>query len=262
MKTTTRVRGRPVWWFILRLVRFRPLLYLASSLFILFFYLFPLIPGYVVRAFFDRLSGAAPAGLNLWSLLALLLGAGLARTAATVIGPVIEVVTQLVIAALLRKNLLARILQHPGARSLPASAGEAISRFRDDIQHIVGFLTWTADPVGQVAVVSVAVVVLARIEPLFTLAVIVPLVITSSPSARSPASSARSLALCRPSRSPTPSAVSSPILRPSTKPAAKPPSPTCCCQSFSAPSPPTPPTLPSACCCWYRPRPSSAVTSP
>ena len=34
--------------------------------------------------------------------------------------------------ALMRHNLLARVLTHPGAQALPASPGEAISRFRDD----------------------------------------------------------------------------------------------------------------------------------
>ena len=61
---------------------------------------------------------------------------------------------QLTAAALLRRNLFARILHRPGARALPASPGEAISRFRDDVQAIVGFLTWTLDPVGQAVVIG------------------------------------------------------------------------------------------------------------
>ena len=178
MKTLGHVRGRPVWWYILQLVRFRPLLYLLSSFFICFFYLYPMLPGLLVQRFFDRLAGAAPAGLNLWTLLALLVGASVARVGYTVMGVTSEVMMQLVASSLLRKNLLARILQHPGAQSLPASAGEAISRFRDDIEHIVGFLTWTADPVGQASVVAVALIVLARVNLLYTLAVILPLLIT------------------------------------------------------------------------------------
>lgn len=178
MKTTTRVRGRPVWWFILRLIQFRPLLYLASSFFIIFFYVYPLVPGQIVRAFFDTLSGAAPAGLNLWSLLALLVVAGVARTIASALGPVSEHLMQHVAAALLRKNLLSRILEHPGAQALPSSAGEAISRFRDDIEHIVGFLTWTADPLGQVLVITASAAVLAQVNPWYTLAVFIPLAVT------------------------------------------------------------------------------------
>jgi ATP-binding cassette, subfamily B, bacterial len=173
------LRGRPTWWYILRLARYRTLLYLASGLLAsIMFYLFPLLPGLVVRAFFDTLSGQAPARLGLWGLLALLVGLALARAAAIIAAVFAETTVQLVAASLLRKNLLARILDHPGARALPASPGEAISRFRDDIEHIVGFLTWTIDPVGQLAVAVIAVVVLARINPWFTLAVFIPVLVT------------------------------------------------------------------------------------
>jgi ATP-binding cassette subfamily B protein len=63
-----------VWRLIWRLARYRFHLYLASGLFAsTMFYLFPLIPGLLVRWFFDTLTGARPAGLNEWSLIALLL---------------------------------------------------------------------------------------------------------------------------------------------------------------------------------------------
>jgi ATP-binding cassette subfamily B protein len=94
------------------------------------------------------------------------------------VGPAAEVVAQQVAAALMRQNALAKILQRPGAQALPASAGEAISRFRDDVEHIIGFFTWTADPFGQLTVIVTAVVVLARIEPRYTVAVFLPLVAT------------------------------------------------------------------------------------
>ena len=111
-------------------------------------------------------------------LLALLVAAGVARTTASILGPVSEHLMQLVAAALLRKNLLSRLLEHPGAQALPSSAGEAISRFRDDIEHIVGFLTWTADPVGQLLVISASAAVLAQVNPWYTLAVFLPLAVT------------------------------------------------------------------------------------
>jgi ATP-binding cassette subfamily B protein len=168
----------PAWWYIWRLVRFRPALYLTSSLFILSFYLAPLIPGLIVRRFFNLLSDPAPARLEVWVLLAWLVGVAVARAMTMMVGPVVEVTTQLVASALMRKNLLARILEHPGAQALPASAGEAISRFRDDVQHVVGFLTWTADPVGQALVGGAAMIVLAGIDPVITLAVLVPVAFT------------------------------------------------------------------------------------
>ena len=79
-------------------------------------------------------------------------------------------------ASLLRRNLLHRILQRPGARAVPYSAGEAISRFRDDVQVVVRFLTWTADPMGQTIVACLALFVLVRVNPLVTVAVFLPLV--------------------------------------------------------------------------------------
>ena len=72
-----------VWRLIWGLARYRLHLYLLSGLFAsTLFYLFPLIPGLIVRWFFDTLTGASPAGLNEWSLIALLLGTTVVRAAA------------------------------------------------------------------------------------------------------------------------------------------------------------------------------------
>ena len=166
------------WQYILRLARFRPWLYLLSGLLAsTMFYLFPLVPGLIARQFFDTLSGAAPARIGLWGLIALLVGTGIARVTAIVGAGLAENGVHLVVSALLRKNLFERILQHPGARAVPASAGEAISRFRNDVQAMVLFLTWSLDPVGQIAVTAIAFTVLIRIDPLLTLTVFVPLLV-------------------------------------------------------------------------------------
>jgi ATP-binding cassette subfamily B protein len=167
------------WRVIARLALFKPWLYLTSGLLAsIMFYLFPLVPGLIVRRVFDILTNSAPATMSVWGLLALLVGVAVVRVTALIGAVVAEVSVHLVVGTLLHKNLLARILTHPGARALPASPGEAISRFRDDVQHVVGFLTWTIDPVGQAVVMATAISVLARINVLFTLAVILPLVVT------------------------------------------------------------------------------------
>lgn len=164
------------WRYMWRLAMYRPGLWVTSGIFAsTMFYLFPLVPGLVVREFFNRLSGNAQAGLEVWSLLALLVAVAFARVTALALAVYAETTTQLTAAALLRRNLLARILEHPGARAVPASAGEAISRFRDDTQVVVQFLTWTLDPVGQIVVTIIALAVLARIDPLLTLTVFIPL---------------------------------------------------------------------------------------
>ncbi|HUS15701.1 MAG TPA: ABC transporter ATP-binding protein [Chloroflexia bacterium] len=165
------------WWYLWRLARYRPGVYLLSGLLASgMFYFFPLVPGLIVRPYLDTLARGTPAGWNGWTLMALLVGVALVRAAALLGAVAAETTVNMVTAALLRQNLFARILRHPGARALPASAGEAISRFRDDVIVIVSFLSWTLDPVGQAVVAAIAVIVLVQINPLITLTVFLPLV--------------------------------------------------------------------------------------
>jgi ATP-binding cassette subfamily B protein len=135
-------------------------------------YAFPLAPGLIVRQYFDALSG----GADVWAPLVILAGVAVVRTAVTVIAVAAERGLQLVVGMLLRRNALDHILHQPGAKPLPASAGEAISRFRDDVEAVGHGLSWTLDPVGQLLVGGFALTVLLRIDPTLTLAVLAPLV--------------------------------------------------------------------------------------
>jgi ATP-binding cassette subfamily B protein len=168
----------PVWPHIWGLIRFRPHYYLASALFVsVLFYLFPLVPGQIVRRVLDHLTGAAPAGAGIPTLIALLLGAGIAHGAALIVGATMDNATQLSAGALLRRNIFARVLERPGARALPASPGEAISRLRDDVQVAQLFLSWTPDPLGQLIVGGIAIGTLISIDPMISLAVLPPIAI-------------------------------------------------------------------------------------
>lgn len=165
------------WWYIWRLARFRFPMYLLSGLLAsALFYLFPLIPGLFVRQIFDALSAGAQASDSIWTYVALIAAVGPIQMLSNIGAVTVEVTVQMTIAALLRRNLFERILQRPGANALPSSPGEAISRFRNDVQEIVGFLTWTLDPVGQFLVIIVALLVMISINPLITVAVFLPLV--------------------------------------------------------------------------------------
>jgi ATP-binding cassette, subfamily B, bacterial len=166
------------WWYIWRLARFRLPLYLLSGLLAsTLFYIFPLVPGLFVREIFDMLAGPAPAADSLWSYVALITAVAPLQMLSNIGANAAETTMQLTAAALLRRNLFERILQRPGARALPASTGEAISRFRNDVDEIYGFLTWTLDPLGQGIVIIFALAVLVSIDPLITIAVFVPLVV-------------------------------------------------------------------------------------
>jgi ATP-binding cassette, subfamily B, bacterial len=166
------------WWYAWRLIRYRPFMFLLSGLLASFmFYVFPLVPGLIVREVFNTLTGDAKVGFTIWGLIALLVGASVVRAGALLGAVAAEVTLNLTHAALLRQNVFERILHRPGARALPASAGEAVSRFRDDVQVISHFISWTLDPVGQAFVTITALIVLSSIDPWLTLVVLVPLLV-------------------------------------------------------------------------------------
>lgn len=169
----------PTWRYILRLATYRPYVILAIFFFIGLsgFYLLPLVPGLLVRQIFNILTNQAPAAYNLWTLFGLLVGVNILHQLAIVLAVPAENAMHYIISTLLRKNVLARILEFPGARALPASPGEAISRLRDDVSDIPHFLTWIFDPLMQLLTMSTGLVVLARINLWVTLAVVIPLVV-------------------------------------------------------------------------------------
>ncbi|TAK13205.1 MAG: ABC transporter ATP-binding protein [Anaerolineae bacterium] len=174
-----RTHEWPTWRYMVELARYKPWLYALEVLFNpVLFYFVPLLPALVVRQLLNGLTGSAPADLNIWGLVALFSGVWLMRHAFNVVAIVTDVGLNHVGTALLRRNLLNFVLQQPGARALPHSPGEAISRFRDDAESIPNFLAWTMDPVVQVLVMIVGLATLASINSLITLAVVVPVLVT------------------------------------------------------------------------------------
>ncbi|MCX6044264.1 MAG: ABC transporter ATP-binding protein [Chloroflexi bacterium] len=176
---TTPQQTPSTWRYMLHLARYKLWLYLASGLLAsIVSYLFPLLPGLIVRQILNLLSGEAPVAWNSWTLLALLVGIALTRQVVMLGTVSSEQSLHIVINTLLRRNLLARILEYPGANALPESSGEAITRFREDVEAMPNFLSWTLDPVGQGLVLILGLGTLARINFWITLAVFVPLVLT------------------------------------------------------------------------------------
>jgi ATP-binding cassette, subfamily B, bacterial len=158
------------------LARFTPWLYKGIVLTrILIFTVAPQATALITRAFFDALTGQAPVGLDAYSLSALVAGIALARSVA-IFGDIAMHFSFLFMAmTLLRKNLLERILDNPGARSIPGSSGEAISRFREDVEYIVNTQASFPFWIGYAAFAVVALVVMLQINVQITLAVFAPL---------------------------------------------------------------------------------------
>ncbi|HEU4326406.1 MAG TPA: ABC transporter ATP-binding protein [Roseiflexaceae bacterium] len=162
--------------FMWRMIRYRPWLYLTNATCWTLIHMAPLLPGLLVQAFFDQLSGAASAGLNLWTLIGLLIATALGRVALVLGGALADTTHRFTMSALLRRNLLERILERPGARAVPESAGEALSRFRDDAEQAEDAISWTLDSIGTGLFAIVAVVILIQVDARMTLLVFGPLV--------------------------------------------------------------------------------------
>ena len=173
--------GRGMLRDVLRLMRMHPWLYIGSTAGVWSMYLFPLIPGVLIKRLFALLAdpgAVAEPRTGVWLVAGTLVGVALARSVFALGWPAEKTLIGLV-AALLRQNLLRRILQRPGAAPLPegSSPGEVISRLRDDLQHIGELISWTADPAGQVLAIGVALVTLLRIDVSVALLAMLPIVL-------------------------------------------------------------------------------------
>ena len=176
-KTPETKRTLPAWKVILRTIRYRRDLWLGNWLAMMVTMLFYQIPALALREFFNALSGSTQAGLNLWTIIALLFAAEIGSTLG--IYGLISTNTPFFMntMTLLRKNLLRHILRRPGASALPDSPGEAISRFRGDTFEISLFGLWLNDLMGTIAFNVIALIVMVRISPIYTGLALLPLLV-------------------------------------------------------------------------------------
>ncbi|WP_058301489.1 ABC transporter ATP-binding protein [Gorillibacterium timonense] len=163
--------------FLWRLFRYRPMIYFANLFAWTMVYLTPVLPGIVTKMFFDALTQGESYRLGLPAVIALMFGASVARCLFIAMGFVTDVHFRFRIGALLRHNLLRHILKEPGAKAIPVSPGEAISTFRDDVDHVEEAISWSVDAFGMVAFASVAAAILVQINAQLTLWVFLPLVV-------------------------------------------------------------------------------------
>jgi ATP-binding cassette, subfamily B, bacterial len=104
------------WPFNWAIIRYCPWPYAAFCFFHILFLLAPVALGLIEKAIFDSISGAKPASIGLWGLVALYLSTGLARLA-TSFGDIWGDITfRYTTGALLRRNMLAALLRRPGCR--------------------------------------------------------------------------------------------------------------------------------------------------
>ena len=166
------MRALAVIW---HLIRFKPGIYALDTAFWVSINLIELIWGPLVKAFFDTLTGDAPVNFSIPTLAVLVIAGGLLHLLLVQGGVRVDAHQRMSIAALVRRNMVKNILDHPGARALAVPAGEALSTFRDDGMEIEDAVNWFIDFLGEIIFGAIALAVMLSISPRITVLTVVPL---------------------------------------------------------------------------------------
>lgn len=165
------------WQYQVRLARYTPWSYGINCVAITLAFLLSMAPGLIAREFFNTVGLHTPAGVGVWGLVALLSMAVLARVVIGLVCPLTNTTFYITAAALLRRNVLQRILETPTGRTISSSPGETISRLRDDITSI----TWGMIEFNNLVALStfalVGLTIMLTINAPITLMVFLPLVV-------------------------------------------------------------------------------------
>ncbi len=164
---------------VLAIIRFRPKLWTFNLISMLVLIIGWALPGLLTREFFNLLEGKVPTQWTLWPIVAGLAGCGVARAIGLIGLPLTNRPFGEIGRTLVQKNLLARILQMPGARSLPPdeAPGKAANRFKDDAFEMPLFGLWLNDLLGSLAQVIFAVSLMLYINARITVIVVLPMLV-------------------------------------------------------------------------------------
>ncbi len=167
----------PTWSHLRRMIAFSPWLFYSHAALWTVMNITGLLPGLIAKTIFDVLTDDAefPGGTN--GLIALLAVVALGRAVLWMVAGYVEIMLRFRSSGLLRRNLLRRVLQRPGAEEMPYSAGETISRFRDDAYQGEDNLDWTDEIVSQGVVALVALGALLLVSVPLTIAAVVPVIV-------------------------------------------------------------------------------------
>ena len=173
-----------IWRILGRLIRYAPKLYCADTFLWLCIVGLPVVPGVLIREFFNRLSQPSsqpqsiPFGASPWLWIALFLAVGLARVVAIFTGRITKTQHRFLMSALIRHNLLFELLKRPGAELATRqqlSPGKILSYFRDDAQQIEDTVASVNEIFSEAVFAIASITLLLSVNARITTFVFVPL---------------------------------------------------------------------------------------
>src|SRR5512147_1792864 len=168
----------PTWKVIYEMIRFRPWLWFVDFLCVaLIRFCWQVAPALILKSFFDMVTGDAELTFGVWSVVIFFIATWIGRVIASYGFYYADVPIFADMNTLIRKNLLYHILKRPGASQLPDSPGEAVSRFKTDVDQIPLFVILVNDVMVGLIIIAVAIVLMTQISPSVTAMALIPLVI-------------------------------------------------------------------------------------
>ena len=163
------------WRYLIRLARYQPRYFAMLATRTVSIALIPQGVALTTRAIFDNMTNEQAATVGFWSLAAILLALAVTRSFIIFGNVVLSVRVDFTFATILRKNVFDHVLDQPGNHALPESTGEAVTRFREDVDYITRYLQRFGFAFPLVVFAAVALYIMVQISPLITFAVFLPL---------------------------------------------------------------------------------------
>jgi ABC-type multidrug transport system fused ATPase/permease subunit len=160
-----------------RIAMTRPWLFAVGLALFGLFYSLPILPGLIQKQIFDTLSGHRAAGLNVWTLIALWFAAQIAPLVAFYFAVWAYISFTSLSRRMVRTDMLGWLMFAWGPRRPRGTAGEVLSRFRDDVNETLSFMEGWGDTFGQALFAAIALYIMWRIDSLVTFAVIAPMLL-------------------------------------------------------------------------------------
>lgn len=177
-----------IWHLLWQMICYAQPLYWTDAVLWLLIAGLPALPGLVIREFFNTLTDQSTLTLSFGMWIALFLAIGIARIVAIFMGRITKTQHRFMMSALIRRNLLAKLLDRPGAepltvmgqRGLTLSPGEVISFFREDAAQIEDNVVGTNEILGEAVFALVSLLLLLSVNATITLFVFLPLAVIAT----------------------------------------------------------------------------------
>ena len=160
-----------------RLIRYRPALFLSTILFRGLDDLMPFFEGLIRKGFFDALTGESGVGFNAWTFVALFVVAHLADRGVLISSAFVWARWRYAISTLLRKNLMTAIMNMSAPHNVSTASGETTNRLRDDVQAILSYLEQYIHLWGNLIFAILAIIWMAQIDVAVTLITVIPFIL-------------------------------------------------------------------------------------